>query len=73
MSYILKRAIFTLSYLSTHPWRSEAGWHQRLAGRGRRIYLTVSACGKKGKEVEKRKRGGAGVLMVTLVKNVDLV
>ena len=40
------RGHFTLSYLSAHPWRSEAGWHQRLAGRGRHIYLAVTACGQ---------------------------
>lgn len=45
MSYF-KRP-FTLSYLSAHPWRSEAGWHQRLAGGGRHIYLAVTACGKR--------------------------
>ena len=45
MSYF-KRP-FTLSYLSAHPWRSEAGWHQRLAGWGRHIYLAVTACGKR--------------------------
>lgn len=35
MSY-LKRP-FTPRYSSAHPWRSEAGWHQRLVGRGRHV------------------------------------
>lgn len=30
---------FTLSYLSAHPWRSEAGWHQRLEEADEFIWL----------------------------------